>query len=97
MVFLKNLFNSFRKFIPSLGTKGWFLFAFHVIVKRSSIDFQCITEDPDRILIHKSFQLSEFYRNRIGSRAIYCLQNLTDLLRPLLFFPQITKGSLGGD
>ena len=71
IVFLKDLFDSCRELLPSLSTKGRFLFAFHMIVERSPVYFQCIAEGPDRILIHKSFQLSEFYRNRIGSRAIY--------------------------
>lgn len=97
MVFLKNLFDSCRELLPSLGTKGRFLFAFHEIVECSPVYFQGIAEDPDRILIHKSFQLSEFYRNRIGSRANYRLQDLADLLRSLLFLPQVVEGSLGGN
>lgn len=86
MVFLKDLFDSCRELLPSLSTKGRVLFAFHVSVERSPVYFQCIAEDPDRILIYKSFQLRELYRNWIGSRTIDRFQDLTDLLRPLLFF-----------
>lgn len=68
MVFLKDLFDSYRELLPSLSTKGRFLFAFHVIVERSPVYFQCIAEDPDRILLYKFSNSKSF--TETGSEAV---------------------------